>query len=381
MATLRSSARARLLLGATLMVGCSANPSMDASMPDSGNAETGSSPEDVRDTGPDVTPARCSIRPAPMAFRRNLPSIQPTDATLRMNHLQAKATHNSYHLRPAVDLPEWDYEHAPLRTQLMEQGVRSVELDIHYDSACRQFAVYHVASLDERTTCRTLFECLLALRDFSQANPGHHPIFVHIEPKDPPLLMDGTRFTALEGEITAVFSRDWIITPDEVRGASATLREAISTRGWPSLETTRGRILFYLDDRAAPRETYSSGGQHLNGRLMFVDSAPTDPVAAIAVLNDPIADAEAITRALAAGMIVRTRADSDPAMARSNGAPRLARALASGAQLVSTDFPAMTMGTDYVANIPEGTPSRCSPVTAPAMCTPGMIEDPARLAR
>jgi hypothetical protein len=34
-------------------------------------------------------------------------------------------------------------------------------------------------------------------------------------------------------------------------------------------------------------------------------------------------------------------------------------------------------GLAYVVQIPDGTPARCNPVTAPADCTPLALEDPA----
>ena len=52
----------------------------------------------------------------------------------------------------------------------------------------------------------------------------------------------------------------------------------------------------------------------------------------------------------------------------------LATALASGAQLVSTDFPARVAGYDYVVHIPNGTPSRCNPVLPVVGCTSQRVE-------
>lgn len=314
-----------------------------------------------------------------MTFVRNPAVAHPMDDALRLNHIQAEATHNSYHLRGRTDLPEWNYEHAPLGEQLTNQGVRGVELDLQWDARCRRFQVYHVAALDDRSTCRYFTDCLLAIRAFSAANPGHHPLFIHVEPKGPEGAYDEAGFAQVEREILSVFDRSWIITPDEVKGASTTVSEAITTRGWPTLAQSRGRVLFYLDNTTAPRNIYTHNGRDLSGRLMFVDSAMGEPFAAVMVLNDPTSSAMAIARALAAGYLVRTRADSDPTEARMNTRTQLTAALASGAQIVSTDFPAPTAGTAYVVEVPTGTPSRCSPVTAPAGCTPAAIEAPARL--
>lgn len=351
------------------MEASSVDGSTDAAQPDASEPDA-SEPSDS---------GTCAPLPTPRAFVRSAAAAHASDATLRLNHLQAKATHNSYHLLPRVQLAEWNYEHAPIPTQLEMQGVRGIELDLNYNARCGRFEVYHVISLDDRTTCRQFTDCLLAVRDFSERHPGHHPLFVHIEPKGGEGRYDEGGFAEIEREILSVFDRSWIITPDEVRGESATLREAVTTRGWPTLAQSRGRVLFYLDNTTAPRAVYTHNNRDLAGRLMFVDSRVGDPFAAVMVLNDPIAQRSEIASALTAGYLVRTRADSDPTVAMTNDRAQLTAALASGAQIVSTDFPARTMGSDYVVEIPDGTPSRCSSVTAPMGCTPALIEDPARV--
>ena len=77
-------------------------------------------------------------------------------------------------------------------------------------------------------------------------------------------------------------------------------------------------------------------------------------------------------------MIVRTRGD-DALVGLAGDDSQLKAAWASGAQLISTDFPAPAFGVDYHATLPGGTPSRCNPVTAPPECTSEAIEDPQRL--
>ena len=43
---------------------------------------------------------------------------------------------------------------------------------------------------------------------------------------------------------------------------------------------------------------------------------------------------------------------------------------------ISTDFPAKVEEYDYWVEIPDGTPSRCNPLSAPNYCTPEAIENP-----
>ena len=301
----------------------------------------------------------------------------PMDGVLRMNHLQAKGTHNSYHVAAEGDvLPELDYTHAPLDVQLAEQGVRKFELDVHFDKELGQFAVYH-EFFDKISTCPTLRKCLSLVKAWSDKNPAHHPIFIQIEPKD--FLYEDQaeeRIAALEGDVLAVFPRERIVTPDDVQGDAASLREAIGASGWPTLGEARGKVVFFIDDTSEWQASYTHGKKDLQGRLMFVDGDPTDPFAGILVLNDPVSGAAKIAESLALGLIVRTRADSNPATAASGDTSQREAAFASGAQILSTDFPAPVDGTDYVVELPGGTPSRCNPVTAPADCTSAAIEDP-----
>ncbi len=333
------------------------------------------------DAGGDEPPAiSCPAMPAPRPFVRTSQAL-PLDDALRVNHLQAKATHNSYHLKPKVTIDEWDYEHVPLADQLETQGVRAVELDVQWDRDCSRFRVFHIGILDERTTCAFFTDCLEALRGWSGAHPGHHPIFVHIEPKFGSSDHDAERLDALEHEILAVFDKRWLIVPDDLKGTSPSIAQGLSARGWPTLGEARGRFIFYLNDSSGIRDVYTHQRKDLDGRLLFAEGAIDEPYVAIQISNDPVTDQDAIASALGKNLIVRTRADSSSSTAKAGDVTGLDAALASGAQIISTDFPAPVAGIPYFVTIPGGTPSRCAPGVAPASCTSLAIEDPAHLAR
>jgi hypothetical protein len=302
----------------------------------------------------------------------------PLDDVLRLQHLQTKGTHNSYHLeKPGNTVEDWHYSHAPLAVQLGESGVRAVELDTHYDEAADVFRVYHLPALDEASTCELFVDCLRELKAWSDAHRAHHTLFIHVEPKSGfPTPDPEDYFRSFEAEVRSVWPEQRLVTPAMVRGDSASLGAALAERGFPTLGETRGRALFYFDDHADVRDAYTRGGTSIEGRLAFVDSAPGDPFGAVAVLNDPVGDAAAISAAFAAGFLVRTRADASPGAAYAGDTAQRDAALASGAQIVTTDFPAPVTGLDYFVTVPDGTPSRCNPVTAPAECTALAIEDP-----
>ena len=303
----------------------------------------------------------------------------PLDDVLRIQHLQAKATHNSYHIENEGSTVEaWDYTHVPLAEQLASQAVRGVELDTHYDEAEGVFYVYHLPAIDEQSTCRLFTDCLRELKSWSDAHRAHHPLFVHVEPKSGysiPVTED--YIERFEAEVRSVWPESRLVTPALVQGSAPTLAEALAGRGFPTLGETRGRALFYLDDDSDVRDAYTRGGKSLDGRLAFVDSDPGDPFGGVAILNDPIGDADAIAKALAAGFLVRTGADPDAVGLVSGDTTFLTAALASGAQLITTDYPVPVSGKAFFVEIPGGTPSRCNPVTAVDGCTAEAVEDPA----
>ena len=299
----------------------------------------------------------------------------PLDDTLRINHLQAKGTHNSYHVAPALGIPDWQYTHAPLDVQLGQQGVRKFELDTYLASG-GGIDVLHVPLIDPGTTCPTLTDCLTTMKAWSDANPAHHPLFVQIEPKDILPTDPEEYFSTIDGVILNVWTRERVITPDDVKGSAPTLREAVTTTGWPTLGESRGKVLFFVNDSGAWREAYTYGQTSLDGRAMFTEADVDDPYAAVIIVNGPEGGGQQeIQDAVTAGFIVRTRADGVPLS--SDPQPRADAALSSGAQVISSDWPVPVAGETYFFEVPGGTPSRCNPVTAPPECTSEDIENPA----
>ncbi len=331
------------------------------------STSTTTSTPDAGDAGDDAN------LPVPLPWSPGTRHL-PEDDVLRVHHVQSLGTHNSYHVEsPGNTVPDFHYSLAPLDVQLGQQGLRQLELDVHLIALDADFQVFHLG-IDSGTTCKTLRECLTVIGTWSGAHRDHEPIYIQIEPKTgfAPEIADAY-FAKIEAEILSVLVRERIVTPDEVRGSGATLGATVAKEGWPTLGRTRGRIIFTFDESGPLRDAYSRGRTSLAGRLLFVDSSPGDPVAAVAILNDPVANAAAIKAALAANMIVRTMAD-DPATDDAAAQAGLQASLAVGATWISTNFPALVAGRTTFASIPGGTPSRCNPVTAPASCAAADIE-------
>jgi len=349
-------------------------------------------------------------------------ALRFADRCVRLDHLQVLGSHNSYHLQPIPRIFEillifdpafiaWEYSHLRLDQQFELQGIRQIELDVFADPSGGRFAnrpilaaarlpthepaleppgmkVLHVQDVDFETTCLTLIDCLVTVKEWSDAHPGHLPILILIEAKDEvipdpfelgfaiPLPFGVEEFRDLDAEIRSVFPPGQLITPDDVRARGRGLEASVLTRGWPALGEARGRVLFALDNGGGYRLDYLDGDPDLVGRVLFTNGVPGEGDAAFVKRNDPIGSFDEIRDLVRAGYLVRTRADADTLQARSGDTAQRDAALASGAQFVSTDYPVPNpaFGTGYFVEIPDGMPARCNPVTAPPGCRESALE-------
>ena len=297
----------------------------------------------------------------------------PKIDALRMNQLQYVGTHNSYHVQPPADagrrLRGSNYTHPPLDVQL-DRGVRSFELDLHDRDGT--FEVFHVPKIDEGTTCRTLAEALATVRKWSDAHPRHVPIsFLFELKKEGPLLdrrikhVDAEGFDRLDAVLRAGFADGQIITPDDVRREASTLRDAVTTEGWPTLAQSRGRVLFILHDNDKQRALYTADHPSLRGRVMFVRSDPSRDDCAALVMDNP--RDPRIGPLTEKGFFIRTRADSGLRAAPPGQPARRDAAFASGAHILSTDFPTGQPDgeTGYVVEFDGAAPARVNPINGP----------------
>jgi len=347
------------------------------------------------------------------------------DKIVHLNQIQVIGSHNSYHagfapserkyleMKNPKALRSLDYHHAPLGDQL-SGGVRQVEIDVFADPAGGRFAhpaivrnvaeaglpadpdfdphhemdkpgfkVMHVQDLDERSPCHTFVACLKDVRAWSQAHSRHIPIFILVEtkedtPRDMPNAVKAEPFTstlfdALDAEIRSVFKPDEIITPDEVRGNASTLLEAVQAGKWPTLAKARGRVIFLMDQQHVG-PIYTQGHPSLKGRILFTNAISGAPDAAFVEQND--GSPEAIDALVKQGYLVRTRTDEGTEQARTNDTTRRDLALSSGAQILSTDYPASepSSWTKYFVVFPNGLVARCNPVNKPAACVDSLLE-------
>jgi hypothetical protein len=343
---------------------------------------------------------------------------------LRLNQVQVLGTHNSYKLAvPAPIFPllaqfdpelaaELEYDHPPIPVQLSDESVRQIELDVFLDPDGGLFAkrvglqvagapndappelfepgpkVLHVQDLDYESSCLTFVACLEQIARWSDEHPGHLPIAVLVELKqeeipDPlgagfvqPVPYAAEDLDALDDLIRSVFPDERLIRPDDVRGAADTLEAAVLVGGWPTLADAAGKVLFLMDNGGELRDMYRADRPSLEGRIMFTNATPGDPDAAFVKVNDPLGRVEEIQALVERGYVVRTRSDVPTVQARSGDTTQLQAALSSGAQWVSTDYPAPRGSpfSDYVAALPSGTVGRCNPVNTGPRCVDASVE-------
>lgn len=356
------------------------------------------------------------------------PTTQRPNDDLRLNQMQVIGSHNSFHvaappeeyalleaLNPAQAV-ERTYSHPSITTQLTDEKIRQIELDVFADSTGGLYAapslrrqagladlldeepemaepgtkVLHEQDVDYHSICPTLIACLTELKTWSDANPSHVPVAINIQFKDGPLIFNvpdqakpekwtASAMKAMDEEITSVFSTDEIITPDDVRGKASTLSEAVLNNGWPTLGESRGKVLFLMVNGEPYRSSYLKAHPGLKGGILFTNADPGQPDSSFVGVDDPVADSGLIKDLVGKGYLVRTRADVPNVEGRTGDTTRRDAALASGAQWISTDYPGpdgakRQYGTDYIVRLPGFRAARCNPVTAPDDCDDATVE-------
>ena len=331
---------------------------------------------------------------------------------IALSTIQMIGSHNSYKkAMPAnmMALLEWvepavaqglDYSHIPIEEQLA-LGLRVFEIDVFRDPEGARYSrplgrwlhpltqafnereqaqlgssglkVLHIQDIDYQSHCLTFRECLETFRVFSDANPGHLPIFISLNLKTSPIELPGSTtplpfeqagYWNLHQDLKSTLGLEKLITPSEVQKGSRSLRERITTVGWPDLSEMRGRFIFLIDEPVSKTISYLESYQK-DEQLLFISVPPDHDQAAILVMNDPLGAIDDIQERVTEGFLVRTRADADTAEARTNDYSRMRAAFDSGAHFISTDYyvPDERLEGDYQVRFPQGGYVRQSPLS------------------
>jgi len=330
--------------------------------------------------------------------------------SLPINHIQVIGSHNSYKrsIDPALfklikekdstGAKKIDYSHISLSQQL-DLGLLDLEIDIYADTKGGKYAhpkglkwapgqapydqegvmkepgfkVLHIQDIDFRSNCLTFKQCLQELRQWSDKHKDHDPIFVTMNAKDEPMKKKG--YTIPEKFTSAVFDqldkslienlgRGNLVTPDDVRGKYKTLQSAVLHNSWPSLKQAKGKFIFVLDETGRKRAAYIARHPSLKGRILFADAEPGTPESAIHIMNNPKKDLTKIRTLVKKGYIIRTRSDSDTREARDNDRSTFEAVLASGAQIITTDYyqKSTHFKSNYVISFTDGKYFRLNPL-------------------
>ncbi len=339
-----------LLLSSVCLVACGAS----APVPVQGDADASKPLLDVTADGVDTAAALAEVT-APA-------SCGAADSDLRLHHVQMLGTHNSYHIAKAKPLvSQWNYTHSPLHVQLEEEGVRAFEFDLHFVAAGQPIAVKHVPGMDDGSHCATLGDCLGQLKAWSELHPCHHPLVVTLENKDELTEFDlSDHLPEFEKQVLAALPAERLIKPDDLRGSFSSLAAAAAAGNWPTLGQSRGKFVIILYDKEGLFGKYKKLRAGLQGAPAFVFGKLGDSDTAAVLADNPL-DPE-LDKAALAGCLVRTF--PEPTHAESTAA------LASGAHVVSTDYPVpKARMPGFALQLPGGEPSRCNPKTAPNSCT------------
>ncbi|HEY0262167.1 MAG TPA: Ca2+-dependent phosphoinositide-specific phospholipase C, partial [Chitinophagales bacterium] len=221
--------------------------------------------------------------------------------------------------------------------------------------------IIHIPDLDYNTNYYTFKDALRAIKNWSDSNKTHVPIYIMVELKNQAVSdvipiagfkkaipFDEKALLDVRDEIYSIFDTSEILKPDDVRGNYETLRQAVTQKGFPKLKDVRGKVVFILMMHANEGEIISQKYPSFRGLPYFAYSKSNSPEAAFINYDDPKKHFQEIKNDVDSGFIIRTRADAETREARDNDYSYFEAAKIAGAQIISTDFYLPFKKTGYV---------------------------------
>ncbi len=272
------------------------------------------------------------------------------DPTIKLNDIQILASHNSYKGmstslgRLFVGLGDSFDEARALKysyqsiTDQLQLGIRSMEFDVRKRKD--SFMLTHVPLVDNSSVAPNFALALEEMRLYSENNPVHIPIILLIEVKTDWMILDHA-LQQIETEELLQLDQlikdqlgDHLYQPNDLMIGDLTVKETVTTIGWPSIQDMLGKIIIVLHPSEF-NDRYEAIDPSMETQAMFIGSYADDlehDYASFIVHND--VDVESIQSLVEQGYIVRTRIDDSLIFDQS----RYMAALSSGAQILTSDF-------------------------------------------
>lgn len=228
-----------------------------------------------------------------------------------LNDIQVKGSHFSFHQAPQPSIAYFNYSHADLESQLEKQDVHAVELKFGFESQNQDFPVYATRGIDGVSSCPNVSFCLQAVRRYTVAHPNHFPLFVVLEAAATSQMPTSKWvWDWFDGALTAVWPQYEIVKPRDVMGSFASVKKSVRARGWPTLRSCMGKVVFLLRVNAT---AYADTPNGLQDRVGFPIRELGDDSAADAVVFEtahPLYRTKDIQAAVRSNYLVLTRTDA-----------------------------------------------------------------------
>lgn len=286
------------------------------------------------------------------------------ESGIKFNEMSFLGTHNSYQT-PAIEETKklygnlstltfgyyssetGDFESETLTNQL-NCGIRSFELDIEtFDRDGEiSFTCMHSPYLEMATSCYDFSLTLKEISMWSDNNPNHLPITVIIEPKGLFIPLENMEFFNLDyaralDEVLREGLGDKLFTPADMLRDYSSFGEMRAADDWCKVKDMLGKVVILLHEGDVT-EDYIGLDPSIKSQAMFPMLREKDidrDCTSFIISNKPDELLEISEEVIGEKKImVRTRADKFTQITEE----RRENAFASGANIISTDYPVRT---------------------------------------
>lgn len=286
------------------------------------------------------------------------------ESGIKFNELSFLATHNSYQTRATdeirsiynslsdltfglVSAKKGDFSSETLTDQL-NCGIRSFEIDIEtfVSNGEVSFTCMHSPNFEMTTSC---YDFALALKEislWSSNNPDHLPITVIIEPKTGFIPLKNMKYFNIDyakefDNVLRKNLKDKLFTPSDMLRDYSSFGEMRKADDWCKVSDMLGKVVILLHETDVT-EKYIALDPSIKSQAMFPMLRPKDidrDCTSFVLCNDPEELLEIKAEVMDEKKImVRTRADKFTDVSDK----QRDCALASGANIISTDYPIRT---------------------------------------